>query len=98
MWAGPGGAGRGRDPPPRRGEGQRLQAGDPLLVSWGALSTWGFGGGGGGCVGVEWGRSGVGWDARDWLQESPCRIQSLRAWDTLPAFHVLLNPRIYGFR
>ena len=34
-----GGAGRGRGPPPRRGEGQRLSAGDPLLVSWGALST-----------------------------------------------------------
>lgn len=46
--------------------------------------------------GVEWG--GVGWDARDRLQESRCRIQSLRALDTLPAFHVLLNPRIYGFR
>ena len=41
-----GGAGRGRDQPPRRGEGQRLRAGDPRLVSWGALSTWGFGGGG----------------------------------------------------
>ena len=55
-----GGAGRGRDQPPRRGEGQRLRAGDPRLVSWGALSTWGFGGGGGGSV-SGWSGVGVGW-------------------------------------
>lgn len=43
----------------------------------------------GACIGV---------DARAWLQKSPSRIQSLRACDTPPAFHVLLNRTIYGFR